>query len=138
MQNEVKKDFPVACSRSIALAVGDPNLTMTVKCMWKSSGGPASMASSMSSDRTGGTFSTNFNAFIRGTENEQIPVRLTGEQFDDLRGFDRLNTIKESENDYLMKSSMHRKSSRGSGHLRTRDSEGFSVDEFVPPPETGT
>lgn len=135
MQNEVKKDFPVACGRSIVAAVGEPILNATVKCMWKSSGGPASMASSMSSDRTGGTFATNFSAFIRGTENEQIPVRLTGEQFDDLRGFDRLKTITEIEDG--PSTSFRQRPSRGSGHVRTHERERFAVEDFVPSPNAG-
>lgn len=136
MQNEVKKEFPLAVNRNIQAAVGIPMLSMTVKCMWKSTGGPASMASSMSSDRTGGTFTTNFNAFIRGNQNEQIPVRLTGEQFDDLRGFDRLNTITESEHDPTTHP-YHRNFSKASGHLRTQESDSFMVDDFVLSPEAG-
>ena len=135
LQNEVKKDFPVACGRNIMAAVGEPVLQMTVKCMWKSTGGPASMASSMSSDRTGGTFVTNFSAYIRGAENEDIPVRMTGEQLDDLRGFDRLKTIRESDHDMPVRP--HRHPSRGSGHIRTQDSNGFLVEDFVPSPTAG-
>jgi len=131
MQSEVKKEFPVACSRNIVAAVGEPILTATVKCMWKSSGGPASMASSMSSDRTGGTFTTNFNAFIRGSENEHIPVRLTGEQFDDLRGFDRLRTIAEAED---QAQGLSERPSRGSGHVRHHDDNRFVIEEFIPSP----
>eukprot|EP00210_Caulerpa_lentillifera_P008411 g8023.t1 len=134
LENEVNKEFPVACSRNVLAAVGDPLLSMTIRCAWKSSGGPASMASSMSSDRTGGTFNTNFSAFVRGSENERIPIPLTGEQFEDLRGFDRLKTITEADDQASLEAiGGNPLATNSRRRLSTYDSEGILHDEEIIP-----
>eukprot|EP00803_Ostreobium_quekettii_P001224 evm.model.scf_295.7 EVM.evm.TU.scf_295.7 scf_295:72286-82378(+) len=135
--NEVKRDFDIACSKSIQSAVGTPQLSVSLRCTWKGASGPGSAASSHSSDTTGSALTSNLSSFWHKKEKRK-QGRLTGEQADDLRGFEhlanrpglepdspqvgahdglpespnppaidfpRLNTIRESDREYLRQAS---------------------------------
>ncbi|CAD7696243.1 unnamed protein product [Ostreobium quekettii] len=135
--NEVRQDFDIACSKSIQSAVGTPKLSVSLRCTWKGASGPGSAASSHSSDTTGSALTSNLSTFWHKKDKKDAKkqqISMTGEQVDDLKGFEhlanrpsggadsptpgmqepyqdspnppatdfpRLNTIRESEREYL-------------------------------------
>ncbi|GMH44632.1 hypothetical protein BSKO_12584 [Bryopsis sp. KO-2023] len=111
IQNETTREFPVACSKTIQAAVGEPILGVTVRSSWKGASGPGSggsFASSLSSDATGGTLTSQLSSLMRsGQPTSPSPLHggMTGDQMDELRAFDRLRTINESESEYRTRTS---------------------------------
>eukprot|EP00798_Chlamydomonas_sp_ICE-L_P020771 gene20771-27595_t len=68
------RTFQVACNKAIHSAVGEPQLTITIRCQWKKSGGPAVFNAdgeimddnnSTSTDTTGSRMTANLSSFLR-------------------------------------------------------------------------
>jgi len=90
IEHQETRTFQVSCNKAIHQAVGDPQLTITIRSRWKKSSATATMnqdviideAGSMSTDTTGSRMTANLSSFLRfkygkGTNEEQ-----------DLQGFD--------------------------------------------------
>lgn len=84
------RTFHVSCNKAIHAAVGDPQLTVTIKCRWKKSGAQFTNdeIASMSTDTTGSQMTLNLSSFLRFRYNKS---KRNEEQ--DLRGFSSKDVV---------------------------------------------
>uniref|UniRef100_A0A383VEV2 C2 NT-type domain-containing protein n=1 Tax=Tetradesmus obliquus TaxID=3088 RepID=A0A383VEV2_TETOB len=78
------RTFAVACNKSIHAAVGEPHLTVTIRCHWKKAGADMTEdeVASMSTDTTGSGLATNIRDFFSlgkgGKANKRTEQDLKG------------------------------------------------------------
>lgn len=92
IEQQETRMFQVSCNKSIHAAVGDPQLTVSIRCRWKNSSATAANSQesviddmgSISTDTTGSRMTANLSSFLRFKHNHK--GQANEEQ--DLQGFD--------------------------------------------------
>ncbi|KAG1676958.1 hypothetical protein FOA52_014834 [Chlamydomonas sp. UWO 241] len=92
IEHQETRTFAVTCNKSIHATVGEPQLTVTVRCRWAKSSATAGAAGDMyyddlgsvSTDTTGSRMTANLSSFLRFKYTKDGPVN----EEQDLKGFD--------------------------------------------------